>query len=284
MPRVFDCFVFSSELDLLEIRLHELAPAVDVFVIAESPVTFQGNSKPLVFHENRQRFAPFAERIRHIIIRDMPEGTRQSDHWLRQKHQRNALISGVDDATGDDVVLLSDVDEIPRATVVRAVAEKPDVRPTVHCFEQRMYQYFLDYQRSEPWLRSGPRAVRRRHLHTMQGLRYVRAPTPGLMRSSARWLYACAYMRHMIRRIVHEDAGWHFSSMGGVGELARKLRSNSAVVTERLEEPDRDFVDISAKRIENARHDTSLRKVPLDNSFPAYLLENRGRYRHGRPP
>jgi beta-1,4-mannosyl-glycoprotein beta-1,4-N-acetylglucosaminyltransferase len=42
MPRIFDCFTFFNELDLLEIRLHELAPVVDRFVIAESPVTFTG--------------------------------------------------------------------------------------------------------------------------------------------------------------------------------------------------------------------------------------------------
>ena len=280
MARVFDCFVFATELDLLEIRLHELAPVVDFFVLAEAEVTFKGEPKPLVFQSNRDRFAPFAERIRHVVIRDMPRGMGKADNWRRQRYQRDALIAGIDDARPEDVVLLSDVDEIPRAASVGTLATTPDSFPTVHCLEQRMYRYFLNYQCSKPWSRSGPRAVRRRYLHTMQGLRYVRPPTREPMRSTLRWLYACAYMRHVIRRTVHEDAGWHFSSMGGVNAVATKFRSNSAALPEHEYDPDRDFDDIAAARIAGAKFDTDLRKVPFDDSFPAYLLENRARYRH----
>jgi beta-1,4-mannosyl-glycoprotein beta-1,4-N-acetylglucosaminyltransferase len=279
MGRVFDCFVFSTELELLEIRLHELAPVVDFFVLAEAAVTFKGNPKPLVFQDNRDRFAQFAKRIRHIVVREMPRGTANADNWSRQKYQRNALIAGVDDAGPEDVILLSDVDEIPRATSVQALAATFDDVATVHCLEQRMYRYFLNYRCSEPWSRSGPRAVRRRYLHTMQSLRHVRPPTPDPMRSTLRWLYACANMRQAIRRVVHENAGWHFSSMGGVEALARKLSSNSAALPEHANDPMRDFAGIAADRIADAQTDTTIRKVPLDDSFPAYLLENRSRYR-----
>lgn len=280
MTRIFDCFVFATELDLLEIRLHELAPVVDFFVLAEAEVTFKGEPKPLVFQSNRDRFAPFAERIRHVVVRDMPRGTTKSDNWRRQRYQRNALIAGIEDAGPEDVVLLSDVDEIPRAALVRTLAATPESFATVHCFQQRMYRYFLNYQCSEPWSRSGPRAVRRRYLHTMQALRYVRPPTRGPMRSTLRWLYACGHMRRAVRRSVHEDAGWHFSSMGGVNAVAAKFRSNSAALPEHEDDPDRDFADIAAARIAGARTDKNLQKVRFGESFPAYLLENRARYRH----
>jgi hypothetical protein len=72
MPRIFDCFTFLNEFDLLEIRLHELAPVVDRFVIAESPVTFTGRPKPLHFLDNRARFAAFADKIIHIVVDDQP--------------------------------------------------------------------------------------------------------------------------------------------------------------------------------------------------------------------
>jgi beta-1,4-mannosyl-glycoprotein beta-1,4-N-acetylglucosaminyltransferase len=280
VTRVYDCFIFSRELDLLEIRLNELSPVVDVFVLAESPLTFQGEPKPLVYRENRERFAPFADRIRHVVVGDMPAGAAGRDHWRRQSHQRNALAAGLDDARPDDVVLLSDVDEIVRATTLRAVTDGRDPRPTVHCLEQRMYKYFLNSQHRDPWSRSGPRAVRRRYLRSMQGLRYVRPPTPDPLGSTLRWLSACAHMRQTIRRIVHRDAGWHFSAMGGVDEVATRLSSNSQIVRERRREPGRDFTEIAAARIENARFDSSLKQVPLDDSFPAYLVANRGRYRH----
>lgn len=278
MARVFDCFVFARELDLLEIRLHELAPVVDIFVLAESRVTFQGNPKPLIFHENRQRFAQFADRIHHIVVPDMPGGTRNSDDWRRQRYQRNALMSGIADATPNDVVLLSDVDEIPRAETIRVIAENADRRPTVHCLELRMYKYFLNFYHREPWLRSGPRAIRRRFLRTMQGLRYVRPPTPGPMRSAARWLCACGHVRRPVRRVIWRDAGWHFSSVGGVDALARKLASNSAALPEHRHSPDRGPVEIATARILGAYRDPDLRKVPMDNSFPTYLRDNMARF------
>lgn len=280
MTRIFDCFVFSRELDLLEIRLHELAPVVDVFVLAESPTTFQGGSKPLVFHENRQRFSQFADRIRHVVVDDMPGGTRERDHWRRQSHQRNALIAGIDDALPDDVVLLSDVDEIPRAGTVRAVAETSDLRPTVHCFEQTMYKYFLNCQHRDPWSRSGPRAVRRRYLDSMQGLRYVRPPTREPVRSTLRWLYACAHMRQPIRRVVHRDAGWHFSSTGGVDALAQKMISNSVIVRDRRNNPDWDMHEAALARIEKSRSSPKVQRVSIDDTFPDYLVANMQRFSH----
>ena len=71
---VFDCFPFFNEVELLEIRLAEMSRAVDVFVLAESPVTHQGNPKPLIFDDNRSRFRSYLSRIRHIVVEDMPGG------------------------------------------------------------------------------------------------------------------------------------------------------------------------------------------------------------------
>ena len=70
--RLFDCFCFFREFDVLEIRLKELAGLVDRFVVVESAWDFSGNPKPLHFEENKERFAPFLDRIAHIIVRDRP--------------------------------------------------------------------------------------------------------------------------------------------------------------------------------------------------------------------
>jgi beta-1,4-mannosyl-glycoprotein beta-1,4-N-acetylglucosaminyltransferase len=280
VTRVYDCFIFSRELDLLEIRLNELSPVVDVFVLAESPTTHQGEPKPLYFQENIRRFAAFQDRIRHIVVDQMPQGGRKADHFRREYHQRDALIAGLNDARPDDVVLLSDVDEIIRATAVRAVTNGRDPRPTVHCLEQRMYKYFLDSQHRDPWSRSGPRAVRRRYLRSMQGLRNVHPPTSDPSRSALRWFSACVNMGRPVRRVVHRDAGWHFSSMGGTEAVAQKLASFSHIVRDRHENPDWNLHEAAAARIEAARSDRKLKIVGLDETFPAFLVENQARYRH----
>ncbi|MBY0430568.1 MAG: N-acetylglucosaminyltransferase, partial [Rhodospirillales bacterium] len=113
--RVFDCFSFFNEFDVLEIRLHELQGVVDRFVLVEADRTHAGQPKPLYFHENRQRFAAFLDRIEHVVVRDMPEG---DDPWRRERFQRDCITRGLGGAGPDDLVMVSDVDEIPRAAFV----------------------------------------------------------------------------------------------------------------------------------------------------------------------
>ena len=69
---IFDCFTFFNELDILEIRLNEMAPMVDRFVLVEARKTFQGADKPLYFDQNKARFTPFLDKIEHVIV-DFPE-------------------------------------------------------------------------------------------------------------------------------------------------------------------------------------------------------------------
>jgi beta-1,4-mannosyl-glycoprotein beta-1,4-N-acetylglucosaminyltransferase len=91
----YDCFTFFNELDLLEIRLHELCRVVDTFVLVEAPWTFQGDTKPLFFDENKRRFRRFLPQIRHIIVPNEPE---TNDPWQREFHQRNCIRLGLTDA------------------------------------------------------------------------------------------------------------------------------------------------------------------------------------------
>ena len=63
--RIYDCFIFFNELELLELRLRELQSCVDFFVICEAPVTFRGKQKPLYYLENQSRFLEFKEKIIH---------------------------------------------------------------------------------------------------------------------------------------------------------------------------------------------------------------------------
>ena len=50
---VYDCFLFFNELDLLEVRMHELNNSVDFFVLQESTKTHSGKPKSLYFQENK---------------------------------------------------------------------------------------------------------------------------------------------------------------------------------------------------------------------------------------
>ena len=98
---IYDCFMFYNELDMLELRLRETAAYVDKIVIAEATKTWVGAPKPLIFWENRHRFAEYLDKIIHVVIDDLPSdsNTENIEHY-----QRNCIARGLTDVKGDDII------------------------------------------------------------------------------------------------------------------------------------------------------------------------------------
>jgi beta-1,4-mannosyl-glycoprotein beta-1,4-N-acetylglucosaminyltransferase len=120
---IVDCVVFGEELDVLEVRLRLLGEVVDHFVIVEASQTFSGLPKPTYFKDNRARFAPWADKIVAVDLERLPPPV--PTRWLPVTVQQNAILQGLDriDLAADDVVMFSDVDEIPyRASIEEAAA------------------------------------------------------------------------------------------------------------------------------------------------------------------
>jgi hypothetical protein len=119
MPQIWDCVPFGRDVDLLEHRLRELDGVVDRFVICEATSTFAGTPKPLVFDESRERFAPWRDRVVHVVTdlaADAPSA------WHRAEQQRRALGAAVrEHVRRDDFVLVSDVDELVDRDVLRTL-------------------------------------------------------------------------------------------------------------------------------------------------------------------
>lgn len=118
--RVFDCFTFYNEFDILELRLEELWNTVDYFVISEANLTHQNNPKPFYLKDNWKKFEKYASKIRHVLIEDMPNNP---DTWVNERHQRRELRRGLEDLQPDDIVIVSDCDEIPRPSAIEAIKE-----------------------------------------------------------------------------------------------------------------------------------------------------------------
>ena len=109
---VYDCFIFFNEFEQLNIRLHELNPIVDRFVLVESNQTFSGNMKPLYFAENRERWSMFLDKIIHVVVDDMPK-LNNGNRWELEHHQRKCITRGLNNCAPNDIIVISDVDEIP---------------------------------------------------------------------------------------------------------------------------------------------------------------------------
>lgn len=152
--KVYDMFLISTELDFLEVRLHELKDDVDYFVILESATTFQMSPKPLHLQDNLARFSNFSHQIIHRVLDTSSARIATGDTWGHERFARNALLeqallslTGPEAPGPGDVLVVGDVDEILRAETVRALRNCAfPARVTL-----RSQMYYYSYQ----WLHRG---------------------------------------------------------------------------------------------------------------------------------
>ncbi|KAK7264899.1 hypothetical protein RJT34_32512 [Clitoria ternatea] len=147
-PRaIYDAIIFSNELDMLEIRWQELHPYVSKFVILESNTTFTGIPKPLIFSLNQERFAFAKQKIVHDMYpgRVAIPGSHEDPFVLESKQRgaMNALLRRVGISNGD-ILLMSDVDEIPSPHTLKLLQWCDGIPPIMH-LELRHYMYSFEF-------------------------------------------------------------------------------------------------------------------------------------------
>lgn len=252
--KIYDCFTFYNELDLLEIRLEELGKSVDAFVLVEASVTFQGKSKPLYYGENRHRFAKYSDKIRHVVVDDMAG---IDDPWGREWFQRDCVRRGLADAAPTDAIIVSDVDEIVRASTVVEAASRQDF-----CFlEMQLYAYHLNWK-AFPWIKPyiAPLSV----IDAMPSLSDPRHEELAYLDRTGR-----TRAGHVVT-----DAGWHFSWMGGVANMANKIGAFSH--TEERVQAWQDPRFLAEKISERKFFDMcELEEVEIDGTYPGYVRAKR---------
>ena len=136
--RVFDCVPFFNELDMLEIRLHELDDVVDIFVIVEWKYTHSGQEKEFIFEQNFNRFEKYHSKIRYIKLTS--DIVSPVDFWANENFQRRKLEVGLYDVRDSDIVMVSDLDEIPYAESVLE-AKTRSVFPQVIVADNYCYNF-----------------------------------------------------------------------------------------------------------------------------------------------
>jgi beta-1,4-mannosyl-glycoprotein beta-1,4-N-acetylglucosaminyltransferase len=190
---------FFNELELLEARLSEMARMVDRFVVIEARQSFRGAQKPLYFQENSHLFDRWSSQVDHVVV-DLPDGP---DAWARERHQRNVAQQVLADlgAAPDDLVLLTDLDEIVRADRIDAVREVTVSSPVVLMMTQ--YWYSLEWRQEDPWLH--PKAFR-----------YGQVPAGTTYND----------VRHSPFPVL-PNTGWHLSWFGDEARFDYKLASFS---------------------------------------------------------
>ena len=275
---IYDCFTFFNELDVLEIRLNVLKNVVDKFVLVEAGETHTGKKKPYHFKENKGRFAEFLDRIIYVGIESFPKG---HDAWWNENYQRNEIMRGLEGVRDDDVILISDLDEIPRPEVIEALSKKGGVWR----FNHVMFGFYLNMKDLRCRNMCGTKMLSYRDLRT--GFDDSETHYDEFLPKELNVGTTVTKIRRRIfprrrggERLV-KNAGWHFTCLGGAAAVLTKMRAVA---------PHHDFnpddPDLTAEGIENliAKGQGPALKmncfgVMIDESFPKYVRDNQDRYR-----
>ncbi|WP_102867738.1 N-acetylglucosaminyltransferase [Pseudovibrio exalbescens] len=229
MGRVIDGFTFFNELDVLELRLGELYDVVDQFILVEATTTFTGQKKPLFFAENKARYAAFSEKITHVIVSDLPENV--PSPWTREFMQRDAIARGLAEGDGADLILVSDVDEIPRPEALELAKADQRSQHGLTWFGTDIFRYRLNYKDDVNDLTSCPRMIARRHFRGAQSLRSERALKSRSAPAAVERLmwHAAAARRYgrWMNRIIRPSTSWHFSYLGDMDKVLTKVAAYS---------------------------------------------------------
>ena len=273
---IYDCIPFFNELDILKLRMQILSPYVDRFVLEESTVTFSGEPKEMVFARHREMFAEFEDKIIYVAVDNSPlSGVTTHE---RDKFQKNQLIRGMESCKEDDIVIFSDVDEIPNPKVLEEIIRNFDPDKVYH-LAQRMFYCFLNIEEVSGNLLSitgeFPGVKRRQWLGTKicsfgglpeEGIVYLREVKPEDPRS-----------------VRVEDGGWHFGYMGGDGERDVAKRIGVKVQAAAHQEYNKSrYLNEAVDRLlcgeDIFGRNAKFVRVPIDDSYPDYLREHRDEY------
>lgn len=268
---VYDCFQFFNELDILKIRLNVLDPVVDRFVISEATETFSGLKKPLYYEENKEMFAEFADKIIHVVVGDTPEG----DTHYRDTFQKNAVTRGLAGCTDEDVIIFSDLDEIPNPDKIREILQNFQTDKIYH-FAQRLFYCYLNMEEVSGNLLSYAgefEGVERKKWIGTKMLSYR------LLREQNLLLGELRFPERKAIGIRVEDGGWHFGYMGGHGEKDIRRRVQEKVVSAAHQEYNsRHVLSNVTDQIKDGKdifgRNAQFVRCEIDGTFPQYIREH----------
>ena len=226
--KIFDCFMFYDEELLLDIRLNILNEIVDFFVIVESKYFHNGKKRELKFDIGK--YEKFKKKIIYIVHENQPnellEQNKNDDAaaesyktifnaHFRENDQRNYIIKGLDKANDNDLILISDVDEIPDLTKIKL----GNIKDEILIFEQNIFYYkFNRYLPNFTWY--GTKACKKKILVSPQWLRNIKN------KKFPFWRLDTLFSKNKyINKIFIKNGGWHFSNIKNANDIELKLKS-----------------------------------------------------------
>ena len=265
--KIFDCFSYWDEDSLLDLRLKILNNYVDYFVVVEGNKTWQNNKKNLRF--DIKKFSKFQKKIIYIPVEDLPDG---DDPYKRENHQRNCIAKGLINSKPDDLVIISDLDEIPSPSAI----SKFKIQMKYAVFKQKHYYYKLNLQSQNNPYWYGSRICVKKFLKSPQWLRNLKFKKRPLWRID----------KLRLNNII-EDGGWHFCNLKTPDKLLYKYKNlcetnDPYSFNEKIDKKYLKLEEIK-KRIADGSdiigRDEIYRSQKIDKSFPDEIIQNQNFYK-----
>ncbi|WP_409373196.1 benzoate transporter [Pantoea sp. ACRSB] len=235
---IYDCFLYYDEDLLLELRLHTLHAHVDKFVIVESLYTFTGKKRDKL-NFDIEKFSAFRDQIIYVVNDTPPTFYEQeffsnsslvkageTDPWENESTARNSIMKGLVDAKDNDVIIVSDVDEIPRPEALSRFSRR-------HICTT-LYQNFYNFKFNVQVLNDdgSPRLCKLPKMVTFKRLKHFFHGQPELLRNVKRKgtpVRECWWRWRLLKLRTHVvyDAGWHFSWVMSDDRISEKMATIS---------------------------------------------------------
>jgi beta-1,4-mannosyl-glycoprotein beta-1,4-N-acetylglucosaminyltransferase len=291
--KIFDCFMYFDEEVVLDLRLNTLDRYIDYFVIVESTFTHRGDKRNLKF--NHKKFEKFKDKIIYLTFDKEPdgievvyendnEGEKSRKYILnaakRENGQRNHIANGLYKASFEDLILISDVDEIPNLEEIKL----ENLKEKILMFQQDMFYYKFDLKLPNMvW--SGTKGCRKKDLLSPQWLRNIKDKKYSLFRLD---IIFSKIKYNSIKFI--KNGGWHFSNIKSPEEIEHKLKSylhHREFDEEPLSSDQIDNIIKNKQAIYDLKVDKTVNKVGSGSKLinynfdklPIYLKKNKENYK-----
>jgi len=264
--KILDCFMYFDEDLVLEIRLNTLWDYVDKFVIAEATKDHAGRKKRLNF--DIKKFNKFKDKIEYLIIDDIPINVKPikkgwHENHTRDQYQRNSLVRGYKDCHPEDLIMISDIDEIPNPKKIKEF----NIKNKYACFLQKNFQSKINLLNISEGAWPGTKICQKKYLKSPQWLRNLK------IKKKPFWKIFSKKIQ------IINNGGWHFSFLKDPESIRNKIISYS-----HQEYNTKEFTntDLIKKRISFGedlfKRKINYKKVEIDQTFPEYIVKNKKKF------
>ena len=288
--KIIDCTTYYSEDLMLDVRLNILDEYVEKFVIVESKFSHSGKPKPLNFDINN--FKKFKDKIKYLVIENEPDGisknlkdlsaVKRTNSLLRIEQSYDYMINALDDVNDNDLVCLSDNDEIPNLDSPSFKNSKNDI----FIFKQLFFYYkFNLFYNLMPWY--GTKACKKKKLLSFPWLRNLKT------KKYPFWRLDTIFSKLKQRNLqVVDNGGWHFTNLMTAEDIYTKLSNfghhnefdvSGVTIRDIQKCIDTRIVnyDHQADKTEKEKYGACYKlEVVKDNLLPKYLIENKEKYKN----